>query len=73
MANDPRQTPANMSEYEFEAQTTEWLACNNSPAYFLDRYGWLYDATARLPNGGHRGRVAWRPTRPPYFSRYSGP
>lgn len=31
----------------------EWLRCSCAPGYFLDRYGWLYDATAR-------GWVQWR-------------
>jgi hypothetical protein len=26
-------------------QISEWLACCESPIYFLDRYGWIYDAT----------------------------
>ena len=47
MTNDPRGAPADLSESELGAQKTEWLACHHSPAYFLDRYGWLYDATAR--------------------------
>lgn len=25
----------------------EWLKCGLDPAYFLDNYGWIYDATAR--------------------------
>lgn len=25
----------------------EWLKCRARPTYFLDRYGWVYDATAR--------------------------
>jgi hypothetical protein len=37
----------NTGECEQEAQKREWLACHHSPAYFLDRHGWVYDATAR--------------------------
>lgn len=28
-------------------QASRWLACSQSPAYFIDRYGWVYDAASR--------------------------
>lgn len=30
-----------------ELERKEWLKCGLDPAYFLDNYGWIYDATAR--------------------------
>jgi hypothetical protein len=29
-----------------ELEKAEWLRCAESPLYFLDKYGWIYDATA---------------------------
>ena len=30
-----------------ENERSEWLKCSLDPAYFLDHYGWIYDATAK--------------------------
>ena len=48
-----------------------WLACSRSPAYFLDRYGYVYDPTRRPERAGRasasgRPRCGrWRRWRPP--------